>query len=76
VILELRHRRNKAGNVIVDALETRTSKVVDRRLNFTRRHIAGRLEDATEDKGEVYDVTHHKAYLLLAKERVEADYVK
>jgi hypothetical protein len=76
VILELGHRINKAGNIVVDArLETRTSKVVDRRLNLTRRHIA-RTEDSTEDKEEVYDVAHHKADILLAKERVEADYVK
>jgi hypothetical protein len=72
VILELGHRPNKAGYVVVDArLETRTSKVADRRLNLTRRHIAGGLEDAAEDKGEVYDVAHHKTDLLLAKERVE-----
>ena len=32
-----------------------------------------RPEDATEDKGEVYDVARHKADL--AKERVEADYI-
>ena len=57
-------------------LEARTSKVVDHRLNLTRRHITRRPEDPTEDKGEVYDVAHHKADLLLAKERVEADYVK
>jgi hypothetical protein len=77
VILELGHCPNKAGNVVVDArLETRTSKIVDHRLNLTRRHIAGRPEDATEDKGEVYNVAHHKTDLLLAKERVEANYVK
>ena len=77
MILELRHRPNKAGNVVVDpSLETRTNKVVDHRLNLTRRHITRRPEDPTEDKGKVYDVAHHKADLLLAKETVEADYVK
>ena len=59
-----------------DCLETRASKVVDRRLDHNRRHDARRPEDATEDKGEVYDVSHHKADLLLAKERVEACCVK
>jgi hypothetical protein len=74
VILELGYRRNKVANVVVDArLRTRTSKVVDRRLNLTRRHIARRSEDTTEDKGEVYNVAHNKADLLLARERVEAD---
>ena len=77
MILELGHRPNKVGYVVVNArLETRTSKAVDRRLNPTRRHIAGRPEDPTEDKGEVYDVAHYMADLLLAKERVEAGYVK
>ena len=76
MILELGQRRNKAGNIFVDArLETRTSKVVDRRLNLARRHIA-RTEDSTEDKEEVYNVAHHKADILLAKERVEADYLE
>jgi len=70
MILELGHRPNKAGNVVVDArLETGTSKIVDHRLNLTRRHIVGRPEDSTEDKGEVYDVAHHKADLLLAKRK-------
>jgi hypothetical protein len=79
VILELGHRPNKAGNVVVNAPpETRTSKVVDRRLvlNPARRHIAGRPEDATEDEGEVYDVARLKADLLLAEGRVGADNVK
>jgi hypothetical protein len=77
VILELGHRPNKAGNVVVNAPpETRTSIVVDRRLNPARRHIAGRPEDATEDEGKVYDVARLKADLLLAEERVGADYVK
>ena len=72
VILDLGYCRNKAGNIIVDArLETRPSKVVDHRLNFTRRHVA-RTGDPAEDKGEVYNVAHHEADLLLAKERVEA----
>ena len=76
MILELGYRRNKAGNISVYArLETRTSKVLDRRMNLARRHIA-RAEDSTEDKEEVYDVAHHKADILLAKERVQADYVK
>ena len=66
VKLEFRHRHNKATNVVVDArLETRTRKVVDHQLNFTRRHIA-RSEDPAEDKGEVYDVAHHKADILRA----------
>ena len=39
------------------------------------RHAAGRTEDATQDKGEVYNVPHHKADILLSKERVEADCV-
>ena len=76
MILELGHRRNKVGNIVVDArLDTRTGKVVDRRLNLTRRDIA-RTEDSTENKGEVCDVAHHKGNLLLAKEGVEADSVK
>jgi len=78
VVLELGHRHSpkKAGNVVVDAcVETRTSEVVDHRPNLTGRHIARRPEDATEDKGEVHDIAHHKADLSLAKERVEVDYV-
>ena len=68
MILELGHRPNKAANVVVDAcLETRTSKVVDRRLNRTRRHIARRPVDAIEDKSEVHNVSHGKADVLLAK---------
>ena len=64
--LEILHHRNKATDVVVDArLEARTRKVVDRRLNFTRRHIA-KTEDPAEDKGEVYDVAHHKADVLRA----------
>jgi hypothetical protein len=74
VILKLGHCPNKAGNVVVDVrLATRTSKIVDHRLDLTRRQIAGGPEDATEDKDEVYDVAHHKADLLLAKERVQAN---
>ena len=57
-------------------LETRTGKIVGHRLNLTRRHISGSPEDATEDKGEVYDVAHHKTDLLLAKKRIEANYIK
>ena len=76
MILKLGHRLNKAGNVVVDGrLETRTSKVVDHRLNLTRRHVAGRTENAAEDKDEVYNVAHHKADILLAKEMVEANYI-
>jgi hypothetical protein len=74
----LGHRPNKAGNIIVDALlETRITIFVDHRLNLTRRNIAGGPEDATEDKDEVYDVAHHEADILIAKEmvQVEADYI-
>ena len=70
MILELGYRRNKAANVVVN-VGRRTCKAVDRRLNSTRRHIAGRPEDIAEDEGEVYDVAHNKADILLAKERVE-----
>jgi len=60
----------------VDAhLETRPSRIVDRWLNLTKRHIVGRPEDPTENKGEIYDVAHHKADILLAKKTVEADYI-
>ena len=77
MILDLGHRPDKAGNVVVNARpEARTSIVVDGRLNPGRRRISGRPEDATEDKGEVYDVARHKADFRLAEEWVEADYVK
>ena len=68
--LELGYCRNKAANVAVN-VGRRTSKVFDRRLNFTKRHIAGRPEDIAEDEGEVYDVAHNKADILFAKERVK-----
>lgn len=75
-MLELGHRLYKAGNVVMYArLATRSSKFVDHRLNLLRRHVARRTEDAAEDKDKVYDVAHHKADILIAKERVEADYV-
>jgi hypothetical protein len=32
-------------------------------------------ENIPEDKGEVYDVGHHKAYILIPDERVEVEYV-
>jgi hypothetical protein len=35
-----------------------------------------RPENSTEDKSKVYNVAHHKADMLVAKERVETDYVK
>lgn len=75
MILELGHRPNEPGNVVVNApSETRTSIVVDGRLNPTRRHIARRPEEATQDKCEVYNVARHKADLLLAEERVGTGY--
>ena len=73
VILEFGHRFNEAANLDVDVrLEVRTSKVILHRLNPTRRHV-GRPENATEDKGKVYDVGHHKANILIAVQRVGAD---
>jgi len=56
-------------------LVSRTGKIVDHRLNPIRCHIAVRPENATEDKSQVYNVTHQTRYFLLAAEGVEADYV-
>jgi len=56
-------------------LGTRASEVVHRRLNIARWHVARRLENATEDKGEAYNVAHDKADILIAEDRVEAEYV-
>jgi len=76
MILELGHRPNKAGNVVVDArLETRAIKIVHHRLSSTRWHIAVKPENATEDKSKVNNVAHHEADILIAKETVEADYI-
>lgn len=74
MILELRHRPNKAGNVVVDSpLDIRTSKIVDHWLNPTRWYTAVRPENATKDKSKVYNVAHHEADILMAKEMVKAD---
>ena len=76
VILEFGHCFDEATNLDVDVrLEFRTSKVILHRLNLIRQHIAGRPENATEDKGKVYDVGHHKADILIAVQRVGADEV-
>lgn len=76
VILEFGHRFDEPTNLDVDVrLEFRTSKVILHRLNLIRRDIAGRPENATEDKGKVYDVGHHKADILIAVQRVGADEV-
>ena len=56
-------------------LETGTSKIVDHRLSLTRWHIAVSPENATEDNSKVYNVAHHEADILIAKETVEADYM-
>ncbi len=73
-ILELGHTINKAENLGVDArLVSRTGKIVDHRLNPIRCHIAVRPENATEDKSQVYNVTHQTRDCLLAAEGVEAD---
>ena len=77
-ILELGHRPNKAGNVVVDArLGTRTTRIeiVDHRLSPTTWHFALRPENVTEDNSKVYDVAHHEADILIAKEMVEADHI-
>jgi len=71
VILKLGHRPNKAADIAVDArLETRISKVVDHRPKPTRCHIAVRPENVTEDESKVYNVAHHQANILFAKEMV------
>lgn len=68
VILEKRHSAKKAFDLGVDAyLETRTGKVVHHRLDLTWRHVTGKPENAAEDKGEVYNVAHHYADILIAK---------
>ena len=75
-ILELGDRPNKAGNVIVYArLETRISKIVHHRLSHIRWHIAVSSENATEDKSKVYNVRHHEADILFAKEMVDANHI-
>lgn len=75
-MLECGHTFNKAVNLGVDALlKTRIGKIVHHQLNLVRWHIAGRPENPTEDKGEVDDVAHNKADILVAEQRVEADYV-
>jgi hypothetical protein len=33
------------------------------------------IENVAEDKGEVYDVCHHEADILIPEERVEVEYV-
>jgi hypothetical protein len=35
-----------------------------------------RPENAPEDKSKVYNVAHHEADILMAKETVEADYIQ
>ena len=56
-------------------LETRIGKIADHRLSPTRWRIAVRPENPTEDNSEVYNVAHHEADILIAKETVETDYV-
>jgi hypothetical protein len=76
LMLESGHTFNKTVNLGVDArLETRICKIVHHRLDLVRRHVAGRPENPTEDKGEVDDVAHNKADILVAGQSVEADYV-
>ena len=76
MIVKPGYRSNEAADLRVDArLETSIGKVIHRRLYLVRRHVAGRPENPTEDKGEVYDVAHNKADILVAEQRVEAEYV-
>jgi hypothetical protein len=76
LMLETGHIFNKAVDLGVDArLETRIGKVVHHRLDLVRWHVARRPENPTEDKGEVHDVAHNKADILVAGQSVEADYV-
>jgi hypothetical protein len=62
-------RFQKAADLGVDA-RLGTSKVVYDRLNAARRHIAMTIENVAEDEGEVYDVGHHEADILIPEEEV------
>ena len=60
--------RNKAADVLVNAVPTARSDMGTHRLQGgIFRHITcGGTEDVIQDHGEVYDVTHHASNVLLA----------
>jgi hypothetical protein len=73
-IHQRRPRRNEAGNLgMDDRLATRIDEVVHRRLNLIGCHIAGRREQGAEDDGEVYDIAHHTADVLVAEQSNEVE---